>query len=161
MRLEKNVSELILSFRKILDKTWPEIEEFRRKDETGALLADWGQSCWERTVEKVLFQNEEGALQPYGEGGNVYDGPRISKPEEKETHQVLCIGKRKDVGDVLGKEKLEVNEKNPLIFEQFVTMRENFYYAEHPFDYCLLKNGDKERVIKVVELEFYLDQKTP
>ena len=159
MRLEKNVSELILSFRKILDKTWPEIQEFIRIDDTGALLADWGQSCWERTVEKVLFQNGEGVLQPYGEGGNVYDVPRISNPEKKETHQVLCIGKKKSVGDVFGKEKLEVTEKNPLVFEQFVTMKDNFYYAEHPFDYCLLKNGDKERVIKVVELDFYLDQK--
>ena len=159
MRLDKNVSEIILGFKKILDKTWPEIEEFRRKDETGALLADWGQSCWERTVEKVLFQNEEGALQPYGEGGNVYDGPRISGPEKKETHQIVCIGKRESVGDVLGKEKLKVSEENPLIFEQFVTMKDNFYYAEHPFDYCLLKNGDKERVIKVVELDFYLSQK--
>ena len=45
MRLDKNVSEIILAFKKILDKTWPEIEEFRIKDETGALLADWGQSC--------------------------------------------------------------------------------------------------------------------
>ena len=59
MRLDKNVSEIVLAFRKILDKTWPEIQEFNRKDDTGAMLGDWGQSCWERTVEKVLFQNGE------------------------------------------------------------------------------------------------------
>ena len=84
-----------------------------------------------------------------GEGGSPKEKGRALHPK----------GKRESVGDVLGKEKLKVSEENPLIFEQFVTMKDNFYYAEHPFDYCLLKNGDKERVIKVVELDFYLSQK--
>ena len=160
MRLDKNVSEIILAFRKILDKTWSEIEEFSQKDDTGAFLMDWSQSCWERIVEKVLFQNGDGSLRIYGEGANINDGPRIANPEREETHQIWCVGKKRNVVDVFGKEKLSIDEKDPLLFEQFVTMRDNFYYAEHPFDYCLLKNGDKERVIKVVELEFYLGQKS-
>ena len=119
---------------------------------------DWSQSCWERIVEKVLFQDGEGFLQEYGEGANVNDGPRISYPEKKETHRIWCVGKKDGVVDVLGKEKFNLTEKEPLVFEQFVTMRNDFYYAEHPFDYCLLRNGEKERVIKTVELDFYLGQ---
>ena len=47
-------------------------------------------------------------------------------------------------------------KNNPLFPSNFVTMKGNFYYAEHPFDYCLLKNGEK-RVIKVAELEFLFE----
>ena len=38
-------------------------------------------------------------------------------------------------------------------------MREDFYYAEHPFDYSLLKSGEKELVIKTAEILFYLVKK--
>jgi hypothetical protein len=158
MRLDKNVSKIILAFRKILDKTWPEIEEFSCQDNTGAFLMDWSQSCWERIVEKILFQEGEGFLRVYGEGANVNNSPRIGNPEKKETHQILCIGKKPKVVDVLGKKELKMTEKEPFFFEQFVTMRNNFYYAEYPFDYCLLKRDDEEKVIKVAELEFYLGQ---
>ena len=61
--------------------------------------------------------------------------------------------------DVLNKEKVAVDKDSPLLFEQFVTMRDNFYYAEHPFDYALLKNGEKELVVKTAEILFYLGKK--
>ena len=159
MDVSKDITKIILTFREILDKSWPEIKEFSREDATGSFLMDWGQSCWERIVEQVLFQEEEGGLRVYGEGANVNDGPRISHPQRSETHQVYCLGKKNEVVDVLNKEKVAVGKDSPLLFEQFVTMRGNFYYAEHPFDYSLLKNGEKELVIKTAEILFYLGKK--
>jgi len=159
MDTNKDITKIILAFRQILDKTWPEIKEFSRNDDTGSFIMDWAQSCWERIVEQVLFQEGEGGLRIYGEGANVNDSPRISYPQRTETHQVHCLGKKNEVVDVLNKEKVVVDKDSPLLFEQFVTMRDNFYYAEHPFDYSLLKSGEKELVIKTAEIVFYLVKK--
>lgn len=161
MILNQDITKIILAFRKILDKTWPEIESFRHKDETGAFLMDWEQSCWERIVEQSLFQNGKFSLRVYGEGANINEGPRISFPERDETHQVYCVGKKTKVVDVLNKEKVKIDKENPLLFEQFVTMKGDFYYAEHPFDYSLLKNNEKECVIKTAEILFFLGKENP
>jgi hypothetical protein len=161
MTLIQDITKIILAFQKILEKTWPEIEIFKEKDKTGAFLMDWEQSCWERIVEQALFQDDKFGLRVYGEGANVNEGSRISFPERVETHQVYCLGKKTKIVDVLNKEKMKSDKENPLLFEQLVTMKGDFYYGEYPFDYSLLKNGEKECVIKTAELLFFLGKENP
>ena len=56
-----------------------------------------------RIVEKVLFKIRRRLPSGIREGAHVNDGPRISNPEKKETHKVLCIGRKGRVVDVFGK----------------------------------------------------------
>lgn len=129
------INEILEDYISLLRLYWPSIEQLISTDTTGSFKDNWLQANWELIVERQLMSSDT-YLEVYGDGADCNDASsRVLFPNENATYNLILKPKNKDnVYDILG--EIYINNKdNDIIFQKFVTIKEDgWYYEEPPFD---------------------------
>ena len=129
------INKVLEGFVSLLCLYWPSIEQLICADATRSFKDDWLQANWELIVERQLGSSDT-YLEVYGDGADCNDtSSRVLFPNENATHNLILKPKNKDnVYDILGEIYID-NKDNDIIFQKFVTIKEDgWYYEEPPFD---------------------------
>ncbi len=147
--------QLLEKYRTLLSGFWLDAKAIAEVAGGDEWLNDWMQANWELIVEGGLHSASSVTLVPYGEGADFYgSSSRILRPEATPTHAVRGRPFTDAVEALSGQPAVFPPEG--LIVECFVTMREDWYYEEPPFDCALFIDNGVERVVPVETIEFSL-----
>jgi hypothetical protein len=153
----EQINKLITVYRELLNKMWSTIKELEDEPNIDELMNDWKQANWEIIVESNLKNTNKIYLQPYGEGADYYgDSSRILSPNELPTHAVHC-NTITGAKDLLTDNKIEF-PSNGYQLENFVTMKNDWYYEEPPFDCVLILDNKNQYIFKLEDIYFTVEK---
>lgn len=155
----------VFTFIELLRSSWLQVHELAEvvpRRDTSEFLSDWAQSSWEMLVEAAVAASsgETIYLQPYGEGADCNEvGSRVWRPGVVSTHAVHIVSSSgSDLQDVLTKSTFKLPHGS-IPLEQFVTPSEDGWYRpEPPFSHVLIYLDEIEKVVPVVDIEFFLKE---
>lgn len=151
------IDEAIRTFADYLNNSWETAFRLlvnRNYTSNEDSINDWFQANWELLVErKVLEINEY--LEVYGDGAD-YNGAssRIANPDALPGFKVIVKAQNSDgVFDLLNNQHIKFENA---IFDKVVGFKNGFYVIEPEFKYVLITDFGLERVVKIDDVEFYL-----
>ncbi|MBA3406277.1 MAG: hypothetical protein H0U13_16605 [Gemmatimonadaceae bacterium] len=148
----------VRTFQRLLRLGWQDVSACAAAAAYDGILADWMQSNWEMIVEASLPPADQVRLEVYGDGADCNDrSSRVFLSESTATHRVVCVPRDNVVSaDLLGNVPIAGDRK--IILDEFVMMRDGWYYRDEPFDCILVEVADVERVIAAETVDFELDE---
>ncbi|WMX16234.1 hypothetical protein [Aureispira sp. CCB-E] len=149
-----NLNLVIEGYRKFLNASWEAFEEqtLAFSHDTEEDQNNWLQANWEILVESNVCDWDE-YLEEYGNGADCnVNSDRVTKPKAKATHSIICSSKDNNlVTDFFTKEKVLLDEMS---FSKFISVKNNKYTDQPPFDWVLLENGNEFSIIELNKVVF-------
>ena len=155
--MDEALNRGIQTFHDLLQRSWVDVAACAAAATYDGMLNDWLQGNWELIVEATLSPRVH--LEIYGEGADCNDrSSRVLFPGWIATHRVVCrpLDGVQTLDDVLN--RVPIPAQQPLYFEEFVTMRDGWYYREPPFDFVLIETDGVERIVRRADVVFHLQE---
>jgi hypothetical protein len=152
------VNEKIKGFANFLNTSLADVNALIENQED--FLMDWMQASWELLVERSLLSTNE-FLEIYGVGADLYgSSSRVTEKNAVPTHKIVMFSSNENnyVLDLLSNQNVEI--KNTMVFEEFVSFTNGFYSNKPSFDCILATEIDvaQERVFCIQDIEFKLEK---
>lgn len=147
-----NINVKIELFIKLLNASWSQICILDNEVQYDSFKQDWLQFNWE-----LIFEDGNIKLEIYGDGADINgDSSRVSFPKVSGSHAIHCHSKNNsEVKDVLNGSNISLPKTGSKL-DRLVTIKGGWYYEEAPFDCVLMEFDDYEVVVKVRELDFFI-----
>lgn len=143
------INKVLEDYISLLWLYWPSIEQLISTDSTVSFKNNWLQANWELIVERQLGDSDL-YLEVYGDGADCNgESSRVLFPDKQATHNITLNSKNEDkIYDLLGESYIDDNF-GKIIFQRFVTIKEDgWYYEEPPFDMVEALYRDEVIIIK-------------
>ncbi len=145
------INNILKDYASLLCLYWSKVKELDDSDTTESFKNDWLQANWELIVERQLGDSDL-YLEVYGDGADCNgESSRVLFSNKRATHNIILKSNSSSgnsIYDLLGEKYIDDrNEK--IIFQRFVTMREDsWYYEEPPFDMIEALYRDEIVIVK-------------
>ena len=129
------MNNVLKDYANLLCLYWSAVKKLESSDTTESFKNDWLQANWELIVERQLGGFDL-YLEAYGDGADCNgESSRVLFPKKQATHNIILSPKNEDkIYGFLGEGDID-NTFGEVIFQRFVTIKENgWYYEEPPFD---------------------------
>ena len=159
--MERQLSDAIRAFAEVLRSNWASVKAVGESSpgrDAEEFASDWAQANWEMVVEAAISSDAAIYLEPYGEGADCNEvGSRVWRPGQSSTHEIRCSPRLNlALFDQLLEEQFPTPQQG-ILFDQFVTINSDGWYAKTPpFDYALCTLDGKERVVELASVNFVL-----
>lgn len=161
------INDLIEKFRALLVSSWPVVRACESTSGDGDFLNNWLEANWEMILEGELSRRAGRlvVLEPYGHGAEdlfhgIPDGveifDRVSLPTLRPNHVVVCTPKAGVcLNPVTGAPLPARTEGYPIFGFGCIGGNGRFEFSA-PFDVCVLKDGEFERLCGAAQLDYWL-----
>ncbi|MBE0405384.1 hypothetical protein ACT3TI_00520 [Psychrobacter sp. AOP22-C1-22] len=129
------MNNVLKDYANLLCLYWSAVKKLESSGNAEFFKDDWLQANWELIVERQLGGFDL-YLEVYGAGADCNgESSRVLFPNKQATHNIILSPKNEDkIYDFLGEGDID-NTFGEVIFQRFVTIKEDgWYYEEPPFD---------------------------
>lgn len=143
------INNVLEDYASLLCSYWSRVKNLENSDTTESFKDDWLQANWELIVERQLGGFDL-YLEVYGDGADCNgESSRVLFPDKRATHNITLSSKNENnIYDFLGEGYIN-NYSEKIIFQRFVTIKEDgWYYEEPPFDMVEALYKDEVIIVK-------------